>query len=66
MAKRIYIAVIEIEKPEGGFHKPWVFVDPIKNAVQAISGHTVKVSVETTPTDQPTRYRFIRRILGLG
>jgi hypothetical protein len=45
MVKRTYIAVIEIEKPEGsGFHQAWVYEHSIEKAVQAISGHQVKVT----------------------
>ena len=45
MAKRTYIAVIEIEKEYGTFHEPWVYEHSIEQAVQAISGGKVKVGV---------------------
>ena len=52
MAKRTYIAVIEIdhEVHEGcgcNFHQPWVYEHSIETAVQAISGHKVTAKVAT-------------------
>ena len=60
MAKRTYIAVIEIEKPYGTFHEPWVYEHSIETAVQAISGHTVKVSV---PKMSQRWADFVQRLL---
>lgn len=61
MAKRTYIAVIEIEKNDGCmFHEPWVYEHSIETAVQAISGHTVKVSV---PKMSQRWTEFVQRLL---
>jgi hypothetical protein len=49
MAKRTYIATIEIEKPEDSFHLPWVFEHSITCAVADISGGKVTVSVTRAP-----------------
>jgi hypothetical protein len=65
MAKRIYIAVIEIDHSEHtdcycSFHEPWVYEHSIETAVQAISGHTVKVSV---PKMSQRWADFVQRLL---
>ena len=60
MAKRTYIALIEIEKPYGTFHQPWVYEHSIEQAVQAISGHKVTVRV---PELGQTRVGFIEKLL---
>jgi hypothetical protein len=60
MAKRTYIALIEIEKDYGTFHQPWVYEHSIEQAVQAISGHKVTVRV---PELGQTRVSFVERLL---
>jgi hypothetical protein len=65
MAKRTYIALIEIDHTEHtdcgcSFHQPWVYEHSIEQAVQAISGHKVTVRV---PELGQTRVSFVERLL---
>jgi hypothetical protein len=65
MAKRTYIATIEIDHEVHEhcgctFHQPWVYEHSIETAVQAISGH--KVTVKVPELAQPW-VTFIQRLL---